>query len=143
MQKHAFLCVCIIALVASASPKLRKYALKIINTKSKWALAFAVYKKRNYIIAHRFLSVNQPRYSTCVHGVSSGFCALCFCAPYFRLDAIGNCIHNFVALQYRNQNLGILCDFDGACHIAVTSAQSVAYICPMCNAVSCSNCFVG
>jgi hypothetical protein len=87
--------------------------------------------------------VSLPLQSACPHGIISGFCALCFCQPYFTLNAIANCTHSFVTLPIKPHNLGILCDFGGGTHIAVTSISSIVHTCPLCNAIICSGCFVG
>lgn len=81
--------------------------------------------------------------SVCPHGITTGYCALCFCTPYFKLQSIANCTHDFVRFSVHNNNLGILCDFDGGTHIAVTSIASVVHTCPTCNAIVCSACYVG
>jgi hypothetical protein len=90
-----------------------------------------------------YVFVSLPLKSACPHGIVSGFCALCFCQPYIILNSIANCTHTFVILPVKSHNLGILCDFGGGTHIAVTSIASIVHTCPLCNAILCSGCFAG
>lgn len=107
------------------------------------ALYLLIFKsfELDYIKSHGF--VNSLYTSICQHGITAGYCALCVCEPYFRVNTMANCTHTFTKLTIHRHNIGMLCDFDGGTHIAATALSSVVHACPLCNAIVCSGCYMG
>jgi len=89
-------------------------------------------------------NVETSLVSTCSHGIQAGlFCALCYLRPYFLLNTVSSCSHNFTHFPIKPHNLGMVCDFDGGDHVAATGVHSMVHVCHLCNAVICSGCHVG
>lgn len=39
--------------------------------------------------------------------------------------------------------VGVVCDFGGPDHTAVTTAEAIVHVCELCSAIACSGCFTG
>jgi len=89
-------------------------------------------------------NINNIMQSVCTHTTTAVMCATCAAAQVAAHNAaVGNCMHrwNLVYLNVKPHNIGALCDFNGADHIAITSVHSVAKVCDLCHALACSGCF--
>ena len=89
---------------------------------------------------HAFVSL--PLQSICMHGIVSGFCALCSVSPLIALQNKANCMHAFMPmpLSLKASCIGGICDFSGADHIAVIHMASKVFLCPHCDAIACIVC---